>query len=91
VREFHGQNYRFLLKYVNGHNPFNKILQKISHISQEDINWCFDGIPDQWDLTSEDEQALKEFIWYRINNIDQFLYLLKNQCPNWKGGDTNAS
>lgn len=91
VKEFHGQNYRFLLKYVNGHNPFSKILQKISSVSQEDINWCLEGIPEQWELTSEDKQALKDFISYRIDNIDQFLSMLKHQCPNWKGGDTNAS
>lgn len=91
VKEFHGQNYRFLLKYVNGYNPFNKILQKVANISQEDIDWCLEGIPEQWELSLVDKNALKEFLLYRIDNVHKFLELLSNQCPSWKGGDYNAS
>lgn len=87
VKEFHGHNYKLLLKYVNGYNPFNKILQKVQSISQEDIDWCFDQIPVQWELNKNDENALKGFIWYRIKNTHKFLTLLKEQCHDWKGGD----
>ncbi|EKN67518.1 hypothetical protein P9E76_01360 [Schinkia azotoformans] len=87
VKDFHGHNYKVLLKFVNGFNPFNKILQKIKGISQDDIDWCFEQLPLQWELNKSDEHALKSFLWYRIENIDKFLSLLKEQCHDWKGGD----
>ncbi|EWG11696.1 hypothetical protein PBF_06176 [Cytobacillus firmus DS1] len=87
VRDFHGLNYKLLLKYVNGYNPFNKILQKIQQISQEDIKSCFDQIPIEWELKKCEMDALNHFIWYRIENINRFLDLLKEQCHDWKGGD----
>lgn len=90
VKDFHGLNYKLLLKYVNGYNPFNKILQKIQMISQEDINSCLDQIPKEWDLKKCDGDALIQFIWYRIEKISCFLDLLKDECHDWKGGDQFA-
>ncbi|MYL45074.1 hypothetical protein GLV94_05415 [Virgibacillus halodenitrificans] len=88
VRDFHGQNYRVLLRYVNGHSPFNKIRSLINGIKFEHIDWCFEQLPEEeWDLNIEDKIALKEFIWHRINNVEHLLLLLKDQCPNWKGGE----
>lgn len=87
VRDFHGRNYKLLLKYVNGRNPFNKILHKISTISQADIELCFKQIPEEWELEKCDKDALNDFIWYRINNINDLLELIQAECPNWKGGD----
>ncbi|MGG3936357.1 HipA family kinase [Bacillus stercoris] len=87
VNEFHGHNYKVLLRYVNGNNPFNKILQKLERISEEDIDWCFEGLPQEWELSDSDKSALKNFIWYRICNIDTILKLLSDHCPGWKGGD----
>lgn len=87
IRDFHGQNYKVLLKYVNGNSPFNKIQSKISSITQEDVDWCFEQIPEEWGLNPEDETALNQFIWHRLNSVNEFLVLLKDQCPNWKGGD----
>jgi hypothetical protein len=86
VKEFHGQNYKVLLKYVNGYNPFNKILQKIQKVSKEDIIWCTQQIPEEWELNNLDKDALIDFLWYRIENINKFLHLLKDQCSDWKGG-----
>ncbi|TCJ01969.1 hypothetical protein E0Y62_21430 [Cytobacillus praedii] len=88
VKDFHGLNYKLLLKYVNGYNPFNKILQKIHEISQVDINWCFEQIPIEWELKKGDKDALNHFIWYRIENISSFMELLKEQCHEWKGGES---
>lgn len=87
VRDFHGQNYKVLLKYINGHSPFNKIMEHISSISEDDIDWCFQDIPEEWELSFDDKLALKSFISHRLDNIDDILLLLKDQCPNWKGGD----
>jgi hypothetical protein len=88
VKEFHGQNYKVLLKYVNGFNPFNKILQRIQMTSQVDIEWCLHQIPEQWELNKNDKDALIDFLWYRIENINKFMLLLKDQCRDWKGGDS---
>lgn len=87
IKDFHGVNYKVLLKYVNGNSPFNKVLQKISKIKRKDINWCFEQIPEEWNLDKADELALNEFIWHRITNTHEFLTLIQDQCPNWKGGD----
>lgn len=86
VSDFHRHNYKILLEYVNGFNPFHKILTKIQGLSRQDIEWCCNGIPDSWCLSTEDRQALIDFLWYRISNIDGFLKLLKEVCPDWKGG-----
>jgi hypothetical protein len=87
VKEFHGHNYKILLKYVNGHNPFNKILQNIKNLSQADIDWCLADIPYEWELNKPDEDALKSFLWYRIKNINDILSLLRDECHGWKGGE----
>lgn len=87
VRDFHGQNYKVLLKYVNGHSPFNKILRRISDISEEKIDWCLEQIPDEWNISEEDTQGLKSFILDRIHKVEDILILLKDECPDWKGGD----
>lgn len=87
VKEFHAHNYKVLLKFVNGNNPFNKIIKTIQGIQKSDINLCFEGLPTQWELSKKDEDALKNFIWYRIENTPRFLTLLKEQCHDWKGGD----
>lgn len=91
VSDFHGHNYKILLRFINGFNPFHKIMEKITNLQKEDIEWCCEGIPDSWDFPEDDKQALIEFIWYRIENIQQILNLLKDQCPDWKGGDFNGS
>lgn len=87
VRDFFGYNYKVLLEYVNGHSPFNKIMERIYRLEKEDIDWCFEQLPNEWGLNPEDKAALKEFIWYRIENIETILNLLQDQWPNWKGGD----
>lgn len=87
VRDFHKENYRILLKYINGHSPFNEILQRILEITDNDIEWCFTGIPNSWGLDTEDRDALYDFIRYRLDNVNDFLMLLRDQLPNWKGGD----
>ncbi|PPA70166.1 HipA family kinase [Jeotgalibacillus proteolyticus] len=86
VRDFHGHNYRVLLKYVNGHNPFNTALQRLSNIDKTKIEECFDIIPEGWELSTAEKNALIEFIWHRIENVESLLVLLHEQCPHWKGG-----
>ncbi|MCM3488760.1 hypothetical protein M3689_05495 [Alkalihalophilus marmarensis] len=86
VSDFHGHNYKHLLKYVNGHNPFASILLDIKSLSQADINSCFDGVPQEWGLSSSQKGALKDFIQYRIDNIETILQLLQKECHFWKGG-----
>lgn len=88
INDFHGHNYKVLLEYVNGNNPFHKIVNKLQSLSRKDIEWCCEGIPDSWLLSSIDKESLIEFIWYRINIVDQILELIKDQCPGWKGGIT---
>ncbi|MGD2407431.1 HipA family kinase [Bacillus subtilis] len=90
VKDFHEYNYRVMLNYVNGHSPFNKILSKIHSLKQEDIDWCFEELPLEWNLIETEKVALKRFIWYRICNVNDFLELLKDQCPGWKGGNRGA-
>jgi hypothetical protein len=87
VKDFHGHNYKRLLKFVNGRNPFNKILQKCANLSQEDIDWCFEDLPAEWLLSSDEKSELKRFICYRIENISKLLGLLKQECHDWKGGE----
>lgn len=86
INDFHGHNYKVLLDYVNGNNPFHRIVSKLNELTRKDIEWCCDGIPESWLLSDEDREALIEFIWYRIGIIDGILELIKVQCPDWKGG-----
>ncbi|MGO4888010.1 HipA family kinase [Anaerobacillus sp. MEB173] len=90
IKEFHGHNYKVLLKYVNGNNPFNKVLQKVSELTIAAIEWCVSDIPDEWGLTDGERGVMIEFIWYRIENVAEILKLLKDQCPDWKGGDLSG-
>lgn len=87
VKDFYGHNYKILLEYVNGFNPFHKIVSNIKTLTISDLEWCLEGMPSSWALTESDRKALLDFLWFRINNIERFLEILKEACPNWKGGD----
>lgn len=87
TRDFHGHNYKVLLKYIDGHSPFNKILDKLMNTNEDDITLCLERIPSDWNLNDEDKNGLKNFLWHRIKNVEVLLSLLKEECPDWKGGD----
>lgn len=87
VDHFHAYNYKVLLKYVNGHSPFEKIKNRIKSLQKKDVESCFIDLPKEWGFLDEEKLALIEFIWYRICNAGDFLTLLQNHCPNWKGGN----
>ncbi|MBC2036119.1 HipA domain-containing protein [Listeria booriae] len=91
VDSFDGQNYTYLQKYVNGHSPFNKILEGIEKLSPSDIDLCFSAIPNEWLQKVSDEEIhhLKIFLCHRLDKKDAIIELLKNKCPNWKGGVLN--
>ncbi|PNP88978.1 hypothetical protein BMT55_13990 [Listeria newyorkensis] len=91
VDSFDGKNYAYMQKYVNGHSPFNKISESIEKLSQEDIDLCFSTIPNEWlqEVDGEEIDHLKVFLSHRLAEKDAIINLLKDKCPNWKGGTRN--
>lgn len=87
IRDFYGPNYKVLLKYVNGNSPFHKIETALQFIEKEDVSNCVNTLPVDWEITKEDKDALKEFLWHRIKNVEEFMKLLYENCPDWKGGN----
>lgn len=77
VENFKKKNYKILIRYIYGHSPFNKILSRLNMLTKDDILKCTEGIPVEWNLNDEDRTALVEFIWYRIENINIFIRLIR--------------
>lgn len=85
IDNFHGKYYKLLLPFVNGHNPFNKILKKMNTVKYEQIARIIDSVPIEWELNYNEAQELKQFIWHRLQNISLILISIQHQCPQWKG------
>ncbi len=90
VSDFHGHNYRPLLRYINGNSPFDKVMHALEHLTEKNLALCFEGVPVEWGLTVSEKKALLEFVSHRINNVDDLLQLIQAQCPQWKGGIPNV-
>lgn len=85
IDNFQGKYYKLLLPFVNGNNPFNKILNKLSFIKFAHVSLIVDSIPVEWGITELEATELKSFIWHRISNVGLILKEIQNQCPQWKG------
>ncbi|WP_328824092.1 HipA family kinase [Planococcus glaciei] len=85
VRNFQGKYYRMLQKYINGNNPFSKIIQKISLVNEDDISLITASIPTDWGIPEEEVREIELFLWHRLCNIREILLKIKNECPQWKG------
>ncbi|MBB5148613.1 HipA family kinase [Ureibacillus thermosphaericus] len=86
VDNFNKKYYRMLNRYINGYNPFNEFLNKINNIGENVITEIVYSIPNEWDLSDKDSNALIEFLLHRINMIPDILEEISKYCPSWKGG-----
>lgn len=80
--------YRLFKKYVNGYNPFNKILTKISQITDKQFNDLIEGVPEEWGVSNDEKIAVLEFVRYQCDNIEKIIELsdFRNAFEEWKGG-----
>jgi len=85
IESFKGKYYRMLQKYVNGNNPFSKVVGKISSLKEADISLIVSSIPNEWEISQEEKEEIKHFLWHRICNIKEILLKIKDECPQWKG------
>ncbi|WP_340004403.1 HipA family kinase [Paenibacillus sp. FSL K6-0276] len=81
-----GYIFRKLVPFVNGHNPFDPILGKMSGITDAFLWNTINGIPDEWTIPSDDKTALHSYLGDRLHRINDALHILKPLLPHWKGG-----
>ena len=80
--------YRLFNKYVNGYNPFNKILARISQITDTQFDDLIENIPEEWGISDEEKAAVLKFVQYQCNNVEKIIELsgFRNAFEDWKGG-----
>lgn len=81
-----GYVYRKLVPFVNGHNPFNSILEKMKGLSNTHLWDIIYNIPEEWDVTQDQKEKLHEYLVDRLHRIEEALPILKPGLPYWKGG-----
>lgn len=85
IRNLDGKNYKYLIPFVSGNNPFFRIQTKLNQISIDDISGLFINIPIEWGISDEESSAIKDLLWHQIKHIDQILPQLKTVFTKWKG------
>lgn len=86
VRNFNGHIYKLLLKYINGHSPFHRIISNIkSELTTEFIQSVVDTIPNEWDIKTNEKTALIDFLEHKIQHILRVAEEIQNRWPNIVG------
>ncbi|RKQ34265.1 HipA family kinase [Oceanobacillus halophilus] len=83
-----GYVYHKLVPFVDGHNPFSNILQKLQVISIETLKEIMDNIPQSWNINENEKDVLVNYLMDRINRVEEILECLHLLLPKWKGGVT---
>lgn len=86
--EMSGYVYHKLVPYVNGHNPFSTILDKLDSITFDTLTEIMNNIPQSWNISEDEKEMLKRYLMDRIERVDEILDCLKPVLPYWKGGIT---
>lgn len=86
IDENFSERYRYFRRYINGRNPFENFINKCEAIDISVLDDIFYNIPPEWDISSEDIDALKKFIEFQCINIREILNRVQDDFPEWKGG-----
>ncbi|MGM0215018.1 HipA family kinase [Enterococcus sp. AZ109] len=85
IENLNGKLYRYLVPYVYGNSPFDKIEKRINSISNEDISRLFLDIPLEWGISEEEILTMRTFITHQISHYKEILPQLKTVFKQWKG------
>lgn len=85
INNLNGKNYKYLVPYISGHSPFNKIQERISEITAEDISGLFVNVPLEWEISEKEKKAVEKLISHQIKNLKEILPQLKMVFTQWKG------
>ncbi|MBD3949582.1 hypothetical protein I4Q36_07415 [Tuanshanicoccus lijuaniae] len=86
ISENFPERYKYFRYLIAGRNPFDPIIKRIEEITSEDINNIFTGIPTDWEIPSEDTEALSDFLLFQIEHIQEIIEKTHEFFPKWKGG-----
>ena len=86
VDENFSERYRYFRKYIDGRNPFENFINRCEAVDISDLENVFSNIPNEWNISSEDVDALKKFIEFQCLNIREILNKVQDDFPEWKGG-----
>lgn len=86
IFDANGYVYRKLIPFVKGNNPFNKFMSKLTRLNPTVLWHIINSVPEEWQITDHEKNVLKEYLFDRLNRIEEVLPLLKPHLPYWKGG-----
>lgn len=78
--------YKKLVLHIKGNNPFHRILDKMSRVTDDHLWDIISTVPLEWGVTEEEKAVLHSYLCDRLSRIEQVLPLLKPVLPFWKGG-----
>ena len=71
--------YKYLLNVygdTHGKHSFDSISRKIKNITSDVIDQWFSDIPNDWNILSDDILAIKEFILFQVDHVDEIIDFL---------------
>lgn len=78
--------YKKLIPYIEGRNPFDTILDKLTRMTKEQVWHIINNVPEEWLLNDEEKESLLSYLLDRKDRINETLPLLQPYIPRWKGG-----
>lgn len=74
-------------QFPDSHQPFGHVARKIKSLTPAQIDSCFEGVPNNWNISDIDLKAASDFIHFQINHADDILNELEHKFKfNDKGG-----
>ena len=81
---FWGELYAKFASHLNGPDPFNNALSRISALSTNDIWSATKGIPAEWGVAEAEFNEIVLYLDYRKNQICEWIRSLYSEFPNWE-------
>ncbi|RDF94593.1 HipA family kinase [Lactiplantibacillus plantarum] len=76
----------FQKRHPKVNHPFSPIRRKLKKLSPQQINSCFENIPSEWEISTDDITAANEFLCFQIEHSDDIVYKLEQKFGFNKGG-----
>jgi hypothetical protein len=85
VRNISGKQYKYCSPYINGNSPFHKFRKSLEKLTDADLEEIFKDIPEDWGITKEEIDIVKQFIHAQVSNVRGIMSEMKNHFEFWKG------
>lgn len=79
LKELDESLYKNLIGQIKTKHAFSKIERSVKNLSKDTKKQIFDGIPDDWKISRDDQLAAREFVYFQLDHYQDIINLLSNK------------